>query len=500
MRGARSTSGERVRALDPYESCAFACPQRFRTVTRARHPVRACDTQRMGRCAAFSTRVDAISPSYQQDDFRCMRVTRNACADRPRSTRGLLIFSHDGCGRDANHPGVLFLVDSKLEGMSLRFFAPTEDPLVRNVNANCRLALFGWFAFWLLMFSSADAAARIETFNWGHPTPGQVEGFTLHYGTSPGVYDMTVDCGSSFSHSLIVPDSETIYVAVSAYNMTSGVISPLSNEIVRVGDAGGNRGPGEGSDRRGGGGNSGGGGGADWFENLESVALGTNLPGWRDTGPDKSLIEDDSLFDVVELGGNRVLRTTSTENYIHSHYLGSDSATWRNYQIRGRFLATDVQAKGGLTSHSSYSSEDSYYSVGTHWLTGEFQITGAPSPWITTHAGFQCSSKGTGVFVDPNVWYGLVLSVDIGDQRTDLRAKAWAEGDGEPTAWQAHCWGNHPNLPSQGTIGVWSGSQGAKYWDDLSVAFVPEPASGTAGLMLALGVFAARRSAGGRGR
>ncbi len=44
---------------------------------------------------------------------------------------------------------------------------------------------------------------------------------------------------------------------------------------------------------------------------------------WVDTQAGNSMAEDDSLFQVVDLGGNEVFGTSSTQTNIHSHYITS---------------------------------------------------------------------------------------------------------------------------------------------------------------------------------
>ncbi len=100
------------------------------------------------------------------------------------------------------------------------------------------------------VFCVAGAAqARVEQLVWEHPTPGEVAGFKVHYGTAPGSYAQVVDIGrpaqaadGSFSYDLSVADDATVYVAVSAY-ATDGRASPVSNERLRAPDTSTGSGP-----------------------------------------------------------------------------------------------------------------------------------------------------------------------------------------------------------------------------------------------------------------
>ncbi len=311
--------------------------------------------------------------------------------------------------------------------------------------------------------------ARLEPLAWTHPTPALVEGFEVRFGTSSGVYETVIDVGNVFSADIEVPDGDTIYLVVRAYNNTTGQVSPPSNEIVRFSDPGG-----------------GGGSGGNqtlWSEDFETSSIGSFVPEWLDTDADNSMVENDALFEIADVAGSRVLRTQSTLTNIHSHYVVGGSSSWSNYQVRGRVRVTASASRTGLTSHSQYPFDDAYYGVSTHWTTGEFEIHGHPNPWPGPE--ISCSPAGTGVFLQPNTWFWLALQVQIGAAQTDLRAKAWQDGQPEPAAWQAHCWHDDAFFPAQGTIGVQSGNSGTKYWDDLEVTAVPEagPAALAAGLL-----------------
>jgi len=368
----------------------------------------------------------------------------------------------------------------------------------------------------LVLGFASGAEARVETLVWEHPNPDEVAGFKLHYGTASGSYTEVLDVGlqpqasdGSFSHDLSVADDLTIYVAVSAYAF-DGRASPLSNERVREGIAsggssddtgsGGTTDPGTdgstGSDDStdsgsGGDGGSGSGGSTDsggssgsdgssdpiatdpntlWYEDFEASALGTFVAEWVDTAEGNSLVEDDSLFEITSLGGTRVLATSSTATDIHSHHVGSESSGWSSYELRARIRVDDPFGRIGISSHSDYPAEDVYYRLGTAWKTGELEIQS--HPWFD-QIGVTCPDMGTGVVVQPDTWYRLRLQVEIGTTETHVRAKAWAEGHTEPAGWQAQCSQASPSLPIAGTVGVWSGRAGAKFWDDFEAIGFP---------------------------
>ena len=315
------------------------------------------------------------------------------------------------------------------------------------------------------------ASARTETFTWSHGNPSGLGGFKLYWGTASGSYGPAVVVGlpqpnsnGTYSHALSVPDTATIYVVVTAYGST-GLESGYSNERVRapastpppttppppsstVDPA------------------------AIWNQNFSSVATGNAVSGWVDTEANGSLAQDDSLFKAVDLSGNRVLSTSSTASDIHSHYISTGSASWTSYELRGSMMVTSTAGRIGVTSTSKFTSANVLYRLSSNWDTGELEL--AWSPWDNTTKS--CTSRGTGVTPLANTWYRYRFQVQPTSGSTTLRAKVWANGAPEPANWQAQCVDSAASRPTTGTIGVWSGSGGSKYWDDFQV--IPVSATG----------------------
>jgi hypothetical protein len=301
---------------------------------------------------------------------------------------------------------------------------------------------------------SSTAQARTETLKWWHGAPPAASGFRVYVASSScdtaqmgDVAQIRYDGLPStnalghFSFDLEVGDSETVCVAVSAYN--SAGESSLSNEQTRD--------P------------------AVFTQDFEASALGQQLPGWVDTQAWSITDEDDSLFSVTTLSGNRVFMTSSGQTAIHSHYAGSGSADWFFYEYRGRMRVSSSGGRLGVTAYSQFPSTLVYYSLGSHWETGELELSRRPAPDDT----FVCGPSGTGVIPRPNVWYQFRFRVIPEDGANQLRAKVWEAGSTEPMEWQAACTDAAENRPSSGAIGVWSGSTGSKYWDDLEVIALP---------------------------
>jgi hypothetical protein len=87
---------------------------------------------------------------------------------------------------------------------------------------------------------ASAASARTEQLRWSHSNVASVAGFRVYVGNATGVYQTTLDVGMPtasggvFTYALSVPDSNTVFVAVSAYGPT-GLESPRSNEQRRLG-------------------------------------------------------------------------------------------------------------------------------------------------------------------------------------------------------------------------------------------------------------------------
>ncbi|MCR9093712.1 MAG: hypothetical protein NXI30_05825 [bacterium] len=193
----------------------------------------------------------------------------------------------------------------------------------------------------------------------------------------------------------------------------------------------------------------------DW----DTDSSGTVVPGWVDTDADFSLDVDDALFRLVWNSGNRMLTTSSTASDIHSHAVAAGNIR-SNFEVRGRMAIDHPDAEIGITTYSQYPSSDAYYRIGR--AAGEsFRFVGRP--------GVACTSADSGVVPAAGDW--LRFEIDVVDEvsHNRIRAKVWRFGESEPSAPQIECVDASANRPRQGTIGVWAGGPGSKYWDDLEI-------------------------------
>ncbi len=203
-------------------------------------------------------------------------------------------------------------------------------------------------------------------------------------------------------------------------------------------------------------------------------ADGADPSGWFDTGANNAMSNDETLFKVFSVGGNKAFGTSYTANSnIHSHYVGAGSAGWTNYRYTGRMRISGSRDGIGVTFFSDYPNSDAYYRL---------RSESGSSFHIAPHGtGIECTGDiDTGVAPAPNTWYRFKVEVEDTGAATDVRARVWAEGGSEPATWQVSC-SDSGTRRVAGTVGLWavvgSVDTGTKYWDDLFV----EPLAATGG-------------------
>ena len=210
------------------------------------------------------------------------------------------------------------------------------------------------------------------------------------------------------------------------------------------------------------------------LEDFNTYTVGQDPVDWFDTEADNSLSEDDSLFKVMQVGSDIVMGSSAFATNIHSHYLGSGSDGWSNYEIAGRMRYSTADSGIGVTFYSDYPNADIYYRLRSN-NGANFEIQGHNAE---PTGGIMISN----VAPLPNSWYRFRITVEDTGTQTEIRAKIWPESAGEPVSWQIDCVadgsGPDPRLTS-GTVGLWCGGfplqSGDKLWDDLSVTALDFP-------------------------
>jgi hypothetical protein len=82
----------------------------------------------------------------------------------------------------------------------------------------------------LLILTASMSLAATLTATWNASPESDIAGYKLSYGIASGNYTTTLDVGNVTSYVLTVPDGQTYYFVVQAYD-TSGLLSPRSTEV-----------------------------------------------------------------------------------------------------------------------------------------------------------------------------------------------------------------------------------------------------------------------------
>lgn len=199
--------------------------------------------------------------------------------------------------------------------------------------------------------------------------------------------------------------------------------------------------------------------GAEIHVDFSTDPVGNVANGWVDTASGHSLVVDDSLFDVVQVGGNHVLHTGSDDLDIHSH-LSASGSSWSNFELRGRMAVDQPDSSIGVTTYSGYHGTDTYYRLG-RTAGGSIRLEGRPA--------LSCSGTDSGLVPSAGEWIRFELDVIDNGSNNRVRAKVWRQGSTEPANPQIDCVDSSGGRPTQGTFGVWASGPGQKYWDDFEV-------------------------------
>ena len=200
------------------------------------------------------------------------------------------------------------------------------------------------------------------------------------------------------------------------------------------------------------------------YDGFNVYSPGDDPADWFDTEADNSLVVNNALFEVFDVGAETVFGTASVGANVHSHYVDAGSDTWSSLVFTGRMKVAHADGGVGVTFWSDYPDSIAYYRLRRHQWDEEFHL----APYGTS---ITSGTTHTGVVAWPGVWYHFVIVVENQDSlsRTAVRVKIWPEGDVEPSTWQADGFDESPGRLTSGTIGVWSMGPGNKYWDDLEV-------------------------------
>lgn len=190
------------------------------------------------------------------------------------------------------------------------------------------------------------------------------------------------------------------------------------------------------------------------------------MPGpWIDTGSRNSLQAAPGLFATNEVAGELVRSTSSKATNIHSHIDALDLGG--TIALEGRLRRDHSRGGIGVTFLSQYPEADRYYRLR--------QYRALPLH-ISPHGTRVVGVTHTDVVPEPGVWYRFRIETLVLEDRTEIRAKVWAQGDLEPPDWQIECADVSSSRLTGGTVGLWSMGRGTKEWAGISVETEPEEA------------------------
>ncbi len=335
---------------------------------------------------------------------------------------------------------------------------------LRSRSLNEMTALFAVVLTGLVVASVAEA--RPENMRWTHSRPTEVQRFEVRVSAMDGSSSQIMNLGvpSRGSNGIYQADVEVgsgdVRLEMRAFGpgLVASTWTPAQTRL----------------DGSAGGGGGGGGtttvpvsagtvippivGSAGRFD-FGTDAVGPNVNGWFDTRANNSLVENNTLFDIVEIGTNRILHTSSAQTAIHSHARDA-SSVWSNFVLTGRMATDESTGILGVTTYSEYPSADRYYRL-SNAGGGSFILEGRPA--------LSCSATDTGITPSAGSWYNFAFDVVDRGSYNQVRAKVWLAGTSEPSIFQVDCNDATSGRPQQGTIGVYSAGIGQKYWDDLEI-------------------------------
>ncbi len=198
-------------------------------------------------------------------------------------------------------------------------------------------------------------------------------------------------------------------------------------------------------------------------ENFETYSENQDPTDWRDTNADYSFKENTRLFKTAVVEGTKVFGTTSSLNYIHSHYSAPGVLHWTNYVFTGRMYTTNSNSGVGVTFFSRYpENHEEYYILKRSVYLKDFRITRERRREI----GGKTTS---GVKPKRKTWYRFLIEVEDTGSRTNIKAKVWEDGKSEPLDFQIDAYDASANRLTSGTVGVCTVGTGSKYFDDFKV-------------------------------
>ena len=128
---------------------------------------------------------------------------------------------------------------------------------------------------------------------------------------------------------------------------------------------------------------------------------------------------------------------------------------------------SDSQGGIGVTFFSQYPASQNYYRLRRFFSNG-FQLTAGGT-------SFTGGTTELGVVPTTDTWYRFTVLVEDTGTETLVKARVWADGNPEPSDWQAEAVDASGSRHTGGTVGVWTFTNGSKHFDELIVRSLTPP-------------------------
>ncbi|MBD2459655.1 hypothetical protein H6G89_01245 [Oscillatoria sp. FACHB-1407] len=187
--------------------------------------------------------------------------------------------------------------------------------------------------------------------------------------------------------------------------------------------------------------------------------------GWNHTSDRIQFQHNALLFKTVALGGNHALGTDQTLDNMQSFYDVPEALTWSNYVFTGKMRFTAADSGVGVSVLSRYpDNRDQCYQLKRDRFKSTFYLDARPYGIYPLEG-----SVDSGVEARPEVWYRFRIEVRSTDTETSIKARVWEEGRNEPSTFPISVTDTSDIRLSAGTVGVWAGGNGLKWFDELQV-------------------------------
>ena len=208
-------------------------------------------------------------------------------------------------------------------------------------------------------------------------------------------------------------------------------------------------------------------------DDFDEHAHGEDPDGWTDRTKPGFKAQLGIGYTVAHtLDGDRALFVEVDGSRVTSHIDEPGSSAWQNYEVTGRMMVPRLREHHGVLLYSQMPSKGRAIALTRRGRSGRYGIEVLE---LATRRGKCTGHPSTDVRAEANKWDRFRVRAMTEGSSVRVLARVWRDGEAEPTVWQADCVTTASQAPTSGTVGVWSGRSGPKYWDDIEVREVRAP-------------------------